>query len=342
MAGMIDIPFTPTSRNRVPAINTSVTYDPDISVPSPTPISYNATSSLPFPQTISPTSPTTPQTQSNAHKVVNPINRARTESRKLLAHVLNQLHHRTLPPGIFEAFNHPEVESPEDNLGLLLQTVKGAVVNPKKISKNGKHRVLAGAGEDDSDEDGEREFSTDATYVLMLQLKDLLRVSMDRNLHILDDNPTENYNDGYDESNEKSGISPFRRTRNSLQSGSQSFRSLSPSNSLMRTPELLSSCISVLASVVLEDCRYQIASPRPSCPPNALQVLTLDVAQFLLHTHRNDPIIISKIGFAMIPAFSTFRPEMHGRLMTFFETAVIRGILEDLEQIQGANRVKSK
>ncbi|KAG6900871.1 hypothetical protein C0993_009989 [Termitomyces sp. T159_Od127] len=181
------IPQTPTSRNRVPAIDTDIAHDHNISIPSPTPISNNDASPVHFLQTgASPTSPITPRTQSNAHKV-NPINRARTESRKLLAHVLDQLHHRTLPPGIFEAFNHTEVEGPEDNLGLLLQTVKGAVVNPKKMRQDGKHHVPTGVGEDDSDEDGEREFSTDATYDLMLQLKDLLRVSMDWNWHILDD-----------------------------------------------------------------------------------------------------------------------------------------------------------
>lgn len=107
--------------------------------------------------------------------------------------------------------------------------------------------------------------------------------------------------------------SPFRRSRNSLQPGGRRSRSPSPSHGRqIRAPELLSLCISVLASVVLEDCRYKIASPRPSRPPNALQALTLDVAQFLLHIHCHDPNIITKIGFAMIPAFSTFQPEMHG------------------------------
>ncbi|KAG6890676.1 hypothetical protein C0995_005048 [Termitomyces sp. Mi166 len=326
---------TPTSRNNVPAINTNIAHDFDISAaPSTSPSS--PLEPLRIPRTdISPTSPTA-RTQSTVHKV-DPTNRARTESRKLLAHVLDQLHRRTLPPGIFDAFNYSEVQRPENNLGLLLRSVKG-VVSPKKLRQDDKHQAPTGVGEDDSDEEGERKFSTDATYDLMLQLKDLLRVSMDRNWHILDDNPTDHQNDEYHKSNEKSGISPFRRARNSLQPGIQRSRSLSPSNSdrrRMRTPDLLSSCVSILASVVLEDCRYQIAFPRPSCPPNALQALTLDVAQFLLHTHCHDPIVISKIGFAMIPAFSTFRREMHGRLLTFFETTVIRGVLEDLEQIQG-------
>lgn len=130
--------------------------------------------------------------------------------------------------------------------------------------------------------------------------------------------------------------SPFRRSRNSLQPGGRRSRSPSPGRGKqVQAPELLSLSISILASVVLEDCRYKISSPRPSRPPNALQALSLDTAQYLLHAHRHDPQIISRIGFAMIPAFSTFQPEMHTRLLAFFEDGVIRGILRDLSQIQG-------
>jgi hypothetical protein len=92
--------------------------------------------------------------------------------------------------------------------------------------------------------------------------------------------------------------------------------------------------------VVAEDCRFKIASPRPSRPPNALQALTLDIAQFLLHTHRHDPKIVSQIGFALIPAFGTFVAGMHTRLLTFFE-GVIRASLEELKQLQGANEIIS-
>ena len=139
--------------------------------------------------------------------------------------------------------------------------------------------------------------------------------------------------------------SPFHRSRGGLQPGGRRSRSPSPSPMHARpiqASELLFSCISILASVVLEDCRYKIASPRPSRPPNALQSLTLDVAQFLLHTHAHHPHIIAKIGFAIIPAFTTFQPEMHGRLLNFFESAVVRGMLnglrgvDDISQSHGA------
>jgi hypothetical protein len=136
--------------------------------------------------------------------------------------------------------------------------------------------------------------------------------------------------------------SPFRRSRNSLRPEGRRSRSPSPARGKqVQAPELLSLCISILASVVLEDCRYKISSPRPSRPPNALQALCLDIAQFLLHAHRHDPKIISRIGFAMIPAFSTFQPEMYIRLLTFFEEGVIRGVLRDLSQIQGIDYMPS-
>ena len=105
----------------------------------------------------------------------------------------------------------------------------------------------------------------------------------------------------------------------------------------MQAPELLSQCINVLASVVMEDCRFKISSPRPSRPPNALQTVVLDVAQFLLHSQRHDVKVVSQIGFALIPAFSTFPVEMQPRLLAFFEDGIIRGVLDDLKKAQGDN-----
>src|ERR1700683_4740358 len=111
--------------------------------------------------------------------------------------------------------------------------------------------------------------------------------------------------------------SPFRRRRNSLQVGGGR-RSPSPSGGRsVQAPELLSRCISVLASVVSEDCRFKISSPSPSRPPNSLHAVVLAGAQFLIETQRHDPKIISQIAFALIPAFSTFPIEMQPRLLAF-------------------------
>ena len=129
--------------------------------------------------------------------------------------------------------------------------------------------------------------------------------------------------------------STFRRSRNSFRSEGTHSQSLSQFKGDIHVPELISLCVSILASVVAEDCRYRIASPRPSRPPNALQLLTLSIAQFLIHFHRHDPQIISHIAFAMIPAFSTFPPQMYIRLLYFFETSIVRLVLEDLGRLQG-------
>ncbi|KAF9464728.1 hypothetical protein BDZ94DRAFT_1255766 [Collybia nuda] len=260
--------------------------------------------------------------------------RARNESRKLFAHVLGQLERRPMPPLVFDAFSSLEAEPSDVGFGALLDTVKDTVRSRGK-NREMKPRLpeVTSAVEDDSDDDGEWAFSTDATYDLMLQLKDVLIMSVTQGWHIFDDGYGSVLEKGSDVSGQQ--IRTFRRSRNSLQPGGRRSRSPSPAQwKQVQAPELLSVSISVLASVVLEDCRYRISSPRPSRPPNALQALSLDIAQYLLHAHRHSPQIISRIGFAMIPAFSTFPPEMHTRLLTFFES-VVRGILRDLGQIQG-------
>ncbi|KAG6832130.1 hypothetical protein H0H87_002442 [Tephrocybe sp. NHM501043] len=176
-------PSTPTPRRRIPAINTDLLQDFTgrslVATPN-TPVHDIRISTSPGTD-ISPISPSTQP----LHKI-NANSRARTESRKLLAHVLDQLERRTLPPNIFDTYDGTENHEPENNLRALLQTVKGAV-NSRKVSQEAKRPTPAGIGEDDSDDDEEHEYSTDVTYSLMLQLKDLLSVSVDQDWHILDD-----------------------------------------------------------------------------------------------------------------------------------------------------------
>lgn len=127
--------------------------------------------------------------------------------------------------------------------------------------------------------------------------------------------------------------SPFRRTR----SGFQSNRSNSPSparGSRIHAPELLMQCVSVLSSVVQEDCRYKASAPRLFRPPNALHALCLDIAQFLIGLQKRNTKVVSDIAHAMIPSFSTFPKEMHGKLLKFFEECVIWGPMQDLRVLQ--------
>ena len=113
------------------------------------------------------------------------------------------------------------------------------------------------------------------------------------------------------------------------------------SDGAVRAPQLLSQCISILASIITEDCRFKVSSPRPSRPPNTLQFVVLDVARFLLHTHRHDPRVISQIGFALLPAFLTFSPEMHTLLLAFFDDGVLGNMLADLRSLQGTRQLSS-
>lgn len=125
---------------------------------------------------------------------------------------------------------------------------------------------------------------------------------------------------------------PFRRMRSSFQSNRSN--SPSPVRGSRVAPELLMQCVSVLASVVQEDCRYTAPAPRPLRPPNALHALCLDIAQFLIGFHKHNSQVVSHIAHAMIPSFSTFPREMHGKLLKFFEECVIWGPLQDLRTLQ--------
>ncbi|KAL1755905.1 hypothetical protein FB107DRAFT_212573 [Schizophyllum commune] len=136
--------------------------------------------------------------------------------------------------------------------------------------------------------------------------------------------------------------SPFRRSRTSIspsgRSRSPSSRPGSPGLGNTKAPELLSQCISVLSSIVLEDGRFKLNRHTPSRPPNTLQAVTLDIAQYLLYVTRHEPKTMCQVGMAVIPAFSTFPPEMHPRLLVFFDS-LIRVVLEDLSLAQGTAEV---
>ncbi|KAF7976726.1 hypothetical protein HWV62_5909 [Athelia sp. TMB] len=264
--------------------------------------------------------------------------KALNESRKLLAHLLVQLQNRTLPPPVFDAFKDVSGLPNETRLADVVKSVRAAVrLNGGRADMRAQPS-LSQRDDSDEDDDSEQGFTTDATFSLMSQLKDVLLISRAQNWQIFHDSPPS----GGIEDRRDSARSPFRLRRSSLQPGSNKrSRSGSPNpGSHVRAPALLSQCISVLASVVLEDCRYKISSPRPSRPPNALQAVVLDVAQFLIHTQHHDSKVISQIAFAIIPAFSTFHIELQPRLLAFFEEGIIRGVIQGLNLTQGASPIE--
>ncbi|KAF9075268.1 hypothetical protein BDP27DRAFT_1315801 [Rhodocollybia butyracea] len=253
------------------------------------------------------------------------------ESKKLLAHVLDQIKHRDIPPSVYDGLAVNTENTNEKKLGSLI----GRAVKRKVTEKDGNGKPIP---DDESEDEDEGIFSTDATFELMTRLRDLLVISASQGWQIFEDsisqdNMQRTYSGGR-------FSSPFRRSVNNLQLGGKRSRSPSPDPRAQRTStSLLSQCISALSSVVSEDCRFRIASPRPSRPPYALQAVTLQVAEFLLHAHRHTSEVVSQVVFALIPAFSTFPKEMHSRLLAFFEECVIRNALEELSLIQGARDI---
>ncbi|KAG7092480.1 hypothetical protein E1B28_008832 [Marasmius oreades] len=245
----------------------------------------------------------------------------RAEVRKLLGHVLNQLSHRTMPPTVYDTF---------DVYGNGKSSAVGDFVK-STIKGGGNFRSTEHVLED---EDGTDVFSTDETFELMVQLRDVLTMARAQGWKMFDDGAPED-RERYRESGARSS-SPFRRSLSSLQPIGRRSRSPSPAFGKQdRDPGLLAKCISILSSIVLEDCRFKVASPRPTRPPNALQAMTLEVARFLLYTHRHSPSTISDIAFALIPAFATFPYEICGRLLAFFEECVVRNALAELRLFQG-------
>ncbi|KAG2078289.1 hypothetical protein BDR04DRAFT_1131999 [Suillus decipiens] len=258
----------------------------------------------------------------------DPVNHAREESKKLVGLLLDQLSSRMRPPPIFDALNVHATPSTEAGFGHVI----GAVRNVVKQKSNKRLQSI----KEDSDDEGSDcvIFSSETTFDLMVQLKEVLLFSASQGWQVFDQGAS---GLGTDTKQFTKSL-PFTirgSVRRSSISGGRS-RSRSPSSKgHSQTASLITLCISILSSVISEDCRFQISSPRPSKPPNALQSVCLDVAQFLVYVHSSEPSIISRIAFAVLPAFGTFRSEMHPRLLSFFDNAILKGVFEDLNRTRG-------
>ncbi|KAK2466895.1 hypothetical protein APHAL10511_001153 [Amanita phalloides] len=278
-----------------------------------------------FLYTKSPSSTKSPHSPGDGHPSVD-IDRSpskgkrktRAESRKLLLHILMQLQVRTMPPSVYDSYTNPESTVRSSGAGAIVGTMIDAMKRKGSIAMASSQTTA----EEDSDDDTGHVYSTDNTYDLMLQLRNVLLVSAAQGWKIFDD-----------ELDEDSKITYLRRIRSTYQD-SRSFSYSPVRGSHVLAPELLTQCVSVLVSVIQEDCRYRTARPRPFRPPNALHVLCLDVAQFLLSTQQHNPQIVSQIAYAMIPALSTFPREMHEKLLKFFEECILWGPIQGLHVFQ--------
>ncbi|KAL0581716.1 hypothetical protein V5O48_000298 [Marasmius crinis-equi] len=166
------------------------TKDPS---PSPKPSLYND-----IPSFLVSESPTTP---SSEKPPVSPLAKTfkgsisgsqkegsrKNETRKLLGHVLSQLSHRTMPPTVYDALGFSGDGRDGKNTGIV-EAVKGAV----KVGGGGNHKSTDSLGiqntaMDEEDESGV--FSTDETFELMVQLRDVLMIFLRQGWKVFEDGP---------------------------------------------------------------------------------------------------------------------------------------------------------
>ena len=102
----------------------------------------------------------------------------RNESRKLLSHVLHQLAHRKKPPPVKDMVWNGNNDTNTPGFGMATGTMK----NFGKLMPDKRAGI-----QDDSDDDESRDFSTDETLDLMIQLEEVLTMSIEHGWKICDD-----------------------------------------------------------------------------------------------------------------------------------------------------------
>lgn len=138
-----------------------------------------------------PVSPTT-RTSFSPYTVEPPSNvlpstntRALNESRKLLSHVLVQLANRTKPESVVDSLTSIVHGSTERGFGALAESLREAVkLGSRQEYRSEKRSVNV---TEHSDDENDSTFTTDDTIELMMQLKDVLTMSLAQGWQIFDD-----------------------------------------------------------------------------------------------------------------------------------------------------------
>lgn len=139
------------------------------------------TSSAPQPWNVAlePGSPRTPIHQPNtpflaANSYVSKgATRELQESRNLLAHLLQQLLDRPLPPPIYDGLENSMPSSTGQAPGVSIDLISSSLKH-RNAGNDMSRQTSVGTGDDDGDDDENVAFTTDSTYDLMLKLKDVL------------------------------------------------------------------------------------------------------------------------------------------------------------------------
>lgn len=171
-------------RHLLSRIDTSVTReaplpDDDYLEPSPLRTSPSNFSRLGLPSFRLSTSPISDGPSSTYRPDPMPSNLRvpRNESRKLLSHVLHQLAHRKKPPPVKDM-----VWNGNNDTNTRFVMVTGSLKNFVKLIPDKRVDI-----QNDSDDEESRDFSTDETLDLMIQLEDVLTMSIEHGWKIFDD-----------------------------------------------------------------------------------------------------------------------------------------------------------
>ena len=118
-----------------------------------------------------------------------PNSRALNESRKLLAHLLEQLQNRSVPPSLFETFQMPMSNPVDKNLAAIVETVRGVVKFKAAVSRTmtQTNTTTTMIEPDVEDDETDNAFSTNTTFDLLLQLREVLIVSVAQGWRIFSD-----------------------------------------------------------------------------------------------------------------------------------------------------------
>jgi hypothetical protein len=108
--------------------------------------------------------------------IPNNLHVPRNESRKLLSHVLHQLAHRKKPPSVKDMLWNGNNDTNTRGFGMVTGTLKNFVKLDKRVDI-----------QNDSDDEESRDFSTDETFDLMIQLEEVLTMSIEHGWKIFDD-----------------------------------------------------------------------------------------------------------------------------------------------------------
>lgn len=130
------------------------------------------------------TSPTTvaPPVSPFTEKLFS-ANKTQSELQKLLAHLLSRLKSREQPPSVYEGLRKTSARKSSLTFGAVVETVRSAV----RFKSAGRDFDGPSSSriEEDIDVDNEQDFSTDSTFDMLTQLRDLLILAQKQGQHIL-------------------------------------------------------------------------------------------------------------------------------------------------------------